>query len=87
MLKTKMLCDEAMQALHRMNVTNATPFPGLDGTPRSLAYELEQHWVFDPKIFKARPGDERVFDGLKAKGVPEEWEASALGQDSTSPSA
>jgi FRG domain len=76
-LNTKTLRDEAMQALYRMNVTNATLFPGLDGTARSLAYELEQQWVFDPKTFEARPGYERVFEELKTEGVPQQWDTSA----------
>jgi hypothetical protein len=29
-------------------VTHATLFPDLDGLARSTAYELEQHWAFDP---------------------------------------
>ena len=73
-LNTKMLRDGAMQALYRMNITNATLFPGLDGTARSLAYELEQQWVFDPKTFEARPGYEHVFEELKTTGVPEQWD-------------
>ena len=32
---------QAMQALYRMNVTNATLFPDLDGLARATAYELE----------------------------------------------
>ena len=31
----------AMRELYRMNLTNATLFPGLDGLACSLAYELE----------------------------------------------
>ena len=34
----------AMRELYRMNLTNATLFPGLDGLARSLAYELEFQW-------------------------------------------
>jgi hypothetical protein len=36
---------EAMQALYRMNITNATLFPDLDGLARSIAYELEVNWL------------------------------------------
>ena len=39
-----------------MNISNATLFPGLDGLARSLAYELETHWAFDPITMKRRPG-------------------------------
>lgn len=35
---------EAMQSLYRMNVTNATLFPDLEGLARSTAYELEVVW-------------------------------------------
>lgn len=41
--------DEAMKNLYQMNITNATLFPGLDGMSRSLGYELEFHWDFNPK--------------------------------------
>ena len=55
----------AMAALYRMNVSNATLFPGLDGTARSLAYELEQHWAYDPLTFEAVNAYEDEFDSLK----------------------
>ena len=35
---------EAMDALYRMNVTNASLFPDLEGLARSMAYELEVVW-------------------------------------------
>lgn len=35
---------QAMQSLYRMNVTNATLFPDLEGLARSVAYELEVVW-------------------------------------------
>lgn len=38
-----------MLELFRMNITNATLFPGIDGLARSLAYELEFHWAHDPR--------------------------------------
>ena len=41
--------NEAMRALYSMNITRATLFPGLDGLARSLAYELEFHWAYDPR--------------------------------------
>jgi hypothetical protein len=37
-----------MRELYRMNISEATLFPGLDGLSRSLAFELEAHWAFDP---------------------------------------
>jgi hypothetical protein len=36
--------DEAMKALYRMNITNATLFPDLDGLARSIGLELETVW-------------------------------------------
>ena len=58
-LKTDLLRDEAMLALYTMNLTNATLFPDLDGLARSMAYELEFHWAFDPKTMTTNPGYER----------------------------
>jgi hypothetical protein len=34
----------AMHALHRMNITQATLFPDLDGLARSITHELEEVW-------------------------------------------
>lgn len=48
-LKTDKIREEAMRSLYLMNITNATLFPGLDGMARSLNYELEFHWGFNPK--------------------------------------
>lgn len=36
--------EDAMKALYRMNITNATLFPGLDGLARSIGMELEVIW-------------------------------------------
>jgi len=36
--------EEAMKALYRMNITNATLFPDLDGLARSIGMELEMEW-------------------------------------------
>jgi hypothetical protein len=41
--------EKGMRELYRMNITYATLFPGLDGLARSLAYELEFHWGYDPR--------------------------------------
>jgi hypothetical protein len=35
---------DAMHALYRMNITQATLFPDLEGLARSIAYELEESW-------------------------------------------
>jgi hypothetical protein len=42
--------DQGMRELYRMNITQATLFPDLDGLARSLAYELEFHWAYDPRV-------------------------------------
>ncbi len=47
---------EAMQRLYSMNITNASLFPDLDGLARSLAFELEYHWGFDPETMAPRQG-------------------------------
>ena len=39
---------QALRELYPMNITYATLFPDLDGLARSLAFELENHWKFDP---------------------------------------
>lgn len=36
--------NEAMKSLYRMNITNATLFPDLDGLARSIGMELEMVW-------------------------------------------
>lgn len=41
---------EAMRALYRMNITNATLFPDLDGLARSIALELEMRWKARGKV-------------------------------------
>ena len=55
-LDTEKMRDEAMYALYNTNITNATLFPGLDGMARSLAYELEFHWSYNPKTMEPYPG-------------------------------
>ena len=47
---------KAMEELYNMNITNATLFPGLGGLARSLAYELEYHWKFDPITMSRKKG-------------------------------
>jgi hypothetical protein len=54
-----------MSALYRMNVSNATLFPGLDGMARSLAFESETHWAYNPKTFHPIQGYEAEFDRLR----------------------
>lgn len=52
-LRTEKLRSEAMESLYYMNITNSTLFPGIDGMARSLIYELEFHWAFDPRTLEA----------------------------------
>ena len=47
-LRSPELRKGALRELYRMNITYATLFPDLDGLARSLAFELEQHFAFDP---------------------------------------
>jgi len=46
--------EKGMRELYRMNITQASLFPDLDGLARSLAYELEFHWAYDPRTMKRR---------------------------------
>jgi hypothetical protein len=57
-LRTHVLRSEAMLALYNMNLTNATLFPDLDGLARSMAYEFEFHWAYNPKTMEIHPGYE-----------------------------
>ena len=49
-LKGSKLRREALNELYRMNITHATLFPDLDGLARSLRYELETHYLYDPTV-------------------------------------
>lgn len=44
--------DKGMRELYRMNITHATLFPDLDGLARSMGYELEFHWAYDPRTMR-----------------------------------
>ncbi len=44
--------EVGMRELYRMNITFANLFPDLDGLARSLAYELEFHWAYDPRTMQ-----------------------------------
>jgi hypothetical protein len=55
-LDTAALRVDAMRSLYAMNITHATLFPDLQGLARSLAYELEFHWAFDPRTMDPFPG-------------------------------
>lgn len=51
------LRTQAMTALYRMNVTEATLFPDLEGLARSTAYELEVVWERLIDEFRSRAAD------------------------------
>lgn len=53
---------QAMQALYRMNVTNATLFPDLDGLARASAYELEVVWERLIEEYRAREAAQEAED-------------------------
>jgi hypothetical protein len=55
-LDTEAMRAEAMRSLYAMNITHATLFPDLQGLARSMAYELEFHWAFDPRTMEPYPG-------------------------------
>jgi hypothetical protein len=63
-LDTASIRKEAMRDLYYSNITQATLFPGIDGMARSLAYELEFHWAFDPDSMKILKGFEHPPEGL-----------------------
>jgi hypothetical protein len=44
--------EVAMRELYRMNITYATLFPDLDGLARSMGYELEFHWAYNPRTME-----------------------------------
>jgi hypothetical protein len=44
--------ETAMRELYRMNITWATLFPDLDGLARSMGYELEFHWAYNPRTMQ-----------------------------------
>lgn len=44
--------EVGMRELYRMNITYATLFPDLDGLARSMGYELEFHWGYNPRTME-----------------------------------
>lgn len=55
-LKSNALRDRAMLELYTMNVTYYSLFPGLDGLARSMGYESEYSWAFNPRTLERYPG-------------------------------
>jgi hypothetical protein len=44
--------EVGMRELYRMNITYATLFPDLDGLAKSMGYELEFHWRYNPRTME-----------------------------------
>ncbi len=51
--------EDAMRSLYRMNITNASLFPDLEGLARSIALELEIVWPATGRISAAETTDPR----------------------------
>ena len=49
---TNAVREIGMRELYRMNITYATLFPDLEGLARSLGYELEFHWAYNPRTLE-----------------------------------
>jgi hypothetical protein len=56
-LNTRKLRATAMRKLYSMNITYYTLFPGLDGLARSMGFESEYNWAFDPRTMKPKLKD------------------------------
>lgn len=56
-LHTDKLRTIAMRKLYHMNITYYTLFPGLDGLARSMGFESEYNWAFDPQTMEPKPKD------------------------------
>lgn len=56
---TKSIRQSAMKDLYNSNISEATLFPGIDGMAKSLAFELEYHWAYDPHTMVRIPGFEK----------------------------
>ncbi|HLK66609.1 MAG TPA: FRG domain-containing protein [Bryobacteraceae bacterium] len=49
---TNSVREVGMRELYRMNITYATLFPDLDGLAKSMGYELEFHWGYNPRTME-----------------------------------
>jgi len=49
---TNAVREVGMRELYRMNITYSTLFPDLDGLARSMGYELEFHWAYNPRTLE-----------------------------------
>lgn len=61
-LPVKKVRDEFMRSLYRMNITNATLFPDLEGLAKSIAFELEIIWkgLMDDPFLQTTRGQQTV---------------------------
>jgi FRG domain len=50
--------ETGLRELYRMNITHATLFPDLDGLARSMGYELEFHWAYNPHTMETLGAEE-----------------------------
>ena len=55
--------EHGMRELYRMNITYATLFPDLEGLAKSLGYELEFHWGYNPRTHGKVPDVSRLLRG------------------------
>jgi len=55
-LDTKKIRRQVMHQLYSMNISHYALFPGLDGLARSMGYEAEYNWEFDPGSMKRNVG-------------------------------
>jgi hypothetical protein len=53
-LDTASVRSDAMRSLYTMNIGQATLFPDLDGLARSMRFEFEHSWLFDPRRPRGR---------------------------------
>jgi hypothetical protein len=51
-IMTHRVREVGMRELYRMNITYATLFPDLDGMAKSMGYELEFHWGYNPRTME-----------------------------------
>jgi hypothetical protein len=49
---TNAVRETGMRELYRMNITYATLFPDLEGLAKSMQYELEFHWGYNPRTME-----------------------------------
>lgn len=66
-INTEKIRNEAMTYFRITNINESTLFPGIDGMARSIAYELEHHWAYNPKTMEKYSGYDTPPYGLPKK--------------------